>query len=108
TWSACSLVPGSSKRNPQPNVRHWRRGWRHGVLRMATMTGRWLEPGCGRPSLADPDLVVSCGKRPTTACARTWTTERLATPGRAAIAVRHPDCVGALRTHSLCGCFCVL
>jgi hypothetical protein len=32
------------------------------LLRMATMTGRWLEPGCSRPSLPDPDLVVSCGE----------------------------------------------
>jgi hypothetical protein len=26
------------------------------------MTARWLEPSCSRPSLPDPDLVVSCGE----------------------------------------------
>jgi tetratricopeptide (TPR) repeat protein len=28
------------------------------LLRMATMAGRWFEPGPGRPGLPDPDLVV--------------------------------------------------
>ena len=28
------------------------------LLRMATMAGRWFEPGYGRPDLPDPDLVV--------------------------------------------------
>jgi transcriptional regulator with XRE-family HTH domain/tetratricopeptide (TPR) repeat protein len=28
------------------------------LLRMATMAGRWFEPGYGRPGLPDPDLVV--------------------------------------------------
>lgn len=33
------------------------------LLRMATMAGRWFEPGYGRPGLPDPDLVVlSCAE----------------------------------------------
>jgi tetratricopeptide (TPR) repeat protein len=31
------------------------------LLRMATMAGRWFEPGYGRPGLPDPDLVVLPG-----------------------------------------------
>jgi tetratricopeptide (TPR) repeat protein len=31
------------------------------LLRMATMAGRWFEPGYGRPVLPDPDLVVLSG-----------------------------------------------
>ena len=31
------------------------------LLRMATMAGRWFEPGYGRPGLPDPDLVVLSG-----------------------------------------------
>ena len=31
------------------------------LLRMATMAGRWFEPGCGRPDLPDPDLIVLSG-----------------------------------------------
>ena len=33
------------------------------LLRMATVAGRWFEPGDGRPGTADPDLViVSCAE----------------------------------------------
>ncbi len=31
------------------------------LLRMATMAGRWFEPGYGRPVLPDPDLAVLSG-----------------------------------------------
>jgi NB-ARC domain len=38
------------------------------LLRMATMAGRWFEPGHGRPVLPDPDLVVMSGAEE----AETW------------------------------------
>jgi hypothetical protein len=54
------------------------------------MTGRWLEPGCRRPSLPDPNLVVSYGEEAENCPHANLDNRAIGDAGRAAIAVPPP------------------
>ena len=58
TWSVCSLATRLEEEESPAEREALTARVTSWLLRMATMAGRWLEPGYGRPGLPDPDLVA--------------------------------------------------